>query len=167
MIKLTRFTQSDESITRQTHGLCDVYKDGKLVFRCSTLERPWFPQIKRWSCIEPAPNDKPVEYLVNVINGFNRTQYQSLQLRNGANKWKINVFKEAPIYFGQQLVYCQETELYEFKDFRATLVELCNHLEGETVLAVDWTDKPNIVAANLATKSTFIEDDEVLTYPED
>lgn len=165
MITITRFLESEESLTRQIHGLCDVTVDGKIVYRCSTLERAWFPRKTVWSCLPPSPETDQDVYNVTKENTFGNTQYQHLSMSKDGKTWPLKIEKSAPIFFGQNLVYCEATGLYEFKDHREALVAISKLLPPKSKMLIKWTAQPNIVAAKLSTKSIYFEDDSLPTYP--
>ena len=164
MIVLNRYKTSEENLTHQVHGVINVYENDEVVYRCSTLERKWFPERKSWSCLPPAPGEQ-CQYQLEKHNTFGNTKYQHLVIVEAGKRWKIRPEKEAVLYVGQNLVYCEETELYEFTDFRNTLLQLMKHIKDDSKLSIRWSDDINIVGSGYKTKSCFYEDNSLPTYP--
>jgi hypothetical protein len=162
MIELVRFKKTFESLTSQTHGVLSIYDGDNILFRCNTLERRWKPNFP-YSCIPPAPGEKQT-YTLRKKNTFGNTMFQYLELL-GDKTWLIQVDKESPIYFGEELCFCEGTGLYEFNDFRKTLNKIVHYLKDEEDVVIYWTDNTNIISATHKTKSYFSDDEILPTYP--
>jgi hypothetical protein len=118
-----------------------------------------------WSCLPPGPEEPKMFYKLRKSNTYGNTPFQHLTLGAGPKKWAIQPTKESPIYIGQKLVYCEATGLYEFTDFRETILELAKYVDVDTNLEIRWTDETNIVGSGYKTKSYFYEDHSLPTYP--